>query len=187
MGLWAVVPVKDAAAAKTRLSPAFSPEQRRRLQRAMLAHVLGELGRCAAIERVVTVGPGRDWPELGEGVNQTLSLARARVAGACLVLNADLPLLAAAEVEAAIRAMEERGPLLFASWDGEGTNGFALPAGVPLLCSYGPGSLVRHVALYRGIGVTAHPYRSPGLAADVDTPEDLARSRELAGTRGTRP
>lgn len=172
MGVWAVVPVKDPATAKTRLAAALTTEQRRALQQAMLAHVLAELGRCAGIERVVTVGPGRDWPELGDGVNQTLSRARERIAGPALVVNGDLPFLRAAEVEGALAA---GGPLLFASWDGEGTNGFLLPAGVPLLCSYGPASLGRHIELYRRIGVTATPYTAPGLAADVDTPADLAR------------
>jgi 2-phospho-L-lactate guanylyltransferase len=178
VGVWAVVPVKAADAAKTRLSGALSLAQRQALQRAMLAHVLGELGRCGAVERVVTVGPGRDWPELGDGVNETLRLARQRVPGAALVVNADLPLLRAEEVERAVRegiAADPAQPLLFASWDGEGTNGFLLPPGVPLLCSYGPGSLARHVEIYRRLGVTARPYHSPGLAADVDTPADLAR------------
>ena len=49
MSWTAVVPVKTAAARKTRLAPLLAPEARMRLAERMLAHVLGTLAETPAI------------------------------------------------------------------------------------------------------------------------------------------
>jgi hypothetical protein len=58
-GVWAVVPVKELAVAKQRLSPCLSPEERRALAKVMLEDVLDAVSavRQLAGMLVVTVDP----------------------------------------------------------------------------------------------------------------------------------
>lgn len=60
---------------------------------------------------------------------------------------------------------------------GEGTNVLALPTALDFEFSYGPGSFERHVQTSRSHGIEPHIVLDPGLAWDVDTPDDLDLSR----------
>ena len=53
--VWALVPVKDPARAKTRLAPVLSADQRAALQRAMLADVLAALGRARTLAGIAVI------------------------------------------------------------------------------------------------------------------------------------
>ncbi len=133
---------------------------------------------------------GEDVPLAGEtplderamvetGLNRVLAdaLAWADEQGfhAALVLPADLPWLTSEDIEA-LWARSERNsrPHVLISPDrsGKGTNALLLrPPGL-ISPSFGRESFGRHVALAKRAGFPVLYYTSPGIAYDVDEPED---------------
>ena len=193
MTLFAVVPVKDLAGTKSRLTPVLSPAGRAGLTVYMMKNVLSAL-RGAGVENVCVVSPDHTVLEMAEeagaapllqesqGLNRALKEARewaiAEGATSLLVFPADLPLLRAPDVEEVLEAAEEiEGPLVLISPDatGSGTNSLLLrPPGVlPFL--FGPDSFEAHLNAARDRGISARVCEQPRLAFDLDTTEDLAR------------
>src|SRR5579871_6872770 len=72
MSVWALVPAKSFARAKSRLSPILDAQARRDLARSMLEHVLSVLAECPEIAGVMVVTDG----------DEVADLARARGGGA---------------------------------------------------------------------------------------------------------
>lgn len=183
--LRALVPVKRREAAKLRLAPRLAPAERLALSRAMLDAVAGALAGSAAVREVVFVSAERDTiparhrvlADPGGGLNVALESARALVAaeGAdeILVLPADLPLVAAADVDAFIAGARAAGLAIAGDAAGTGTNALLLPARAPFRFRFGPDSLAAHQAEARRAGFAAAVVERPGLGFDVDTPEDL--------------
>ena len=86
-------------------------------------------------------------------------------------VSADLPLVRAEEVAELLEATPARGIAIARALDG-GTNAVSMqPPGLVRTRFGEPGSAARHAAL----GVEHVVLDLPGLAFDVDTPEDLAR------------
>ena len=70
---------------------------------------------------------------------------------------------------------------------GTGTNALVLSPPDAIEPSFGPDSLERHVAAAEAAGVPHRVEEVPGLALDVDTPDDLAAlGAELELSRGAR-
>ena len=162
---------------KSRLASALSPEERAELMCSLLEHVVGEI-REAGIERVtvVTAEPleGYEvWPDRGLAWNDALAAAIGEVVTAPLVaiVSADLPSLRAEEVEELLLATPGRGIAIARALDG-GTNAVAMrPPGL-VVTRFG---VTASAAVHAGLGVDHVVLDLPGLAFDVDTPEDLAR------------
>ena len=92
------------------------------------------------------------------------------------IVSADLPSLRADEVEELLSATPERGIAIARALDG-GTNAVAIrPPGLVRTHFGEPGS----AAVHAGLGVDHVVLDLPGLAFDVDTPEDLARMQAAA-------
>ena len=87
-----------------------------------------------------------------------------------LIIHADLLLLRAGEVNELLAAAATHGVALATDRAGEGSNALAIPDGRVFDFRFGPASRNLHAAQTPGLGMLA----SPGLAADIDTPEDLA-------------
>jgi 2-phospho-L-lactate/phosphoenolpyruvate guanylyltransferase len=164
---------------KSRLADALPLEERVRLMRGLLTGVVSA-ARDAGVERV-TVVTGLQlkeyevWDDRGLAWNDALAAAMAEVVTAPLVavISADLPLLRAEEVEELLAATPERGIAIARALDG-GTNAVAMrPPGLVRTRFGEPGSAAVHAAL----GVPHVVVDLPGLAFDVDTPEDLAAWR----------
>jgi 2-phospho-L-lactate/phosphoenolpyruvate guanylyltransferase len=162
---------------KSRLADALPLEERVRLMRGLLAGVVSAAHE-AGVERV-TVVTGLPlkryevWDDRGLAWNDALSTAMAEVVTAPLVavISADLPLIRADDVEELLAATPERGIAIARALDG-GTNGVAMmPPGVVRTHFGEPGSAAVHASL----GVPHVVVDLPGLAFDVDTPDDLAR------------
>lgn len=132
-------------------------------------------------------GGGRD-----DGLNRALDEARrhlvANGAGAMLVVLGDLPLLSAADVGAMLALADEDGDegmassatvVLAPDRRESGTNALLLRPLTGLPFAFGAGSLARHRAAARGLRLRL--YRAPGTALDLDTPDDLAALRAVAG------
>ena len=185
----AVVPLRAPGDGKTRLAPALDRDARAALAGAMLADVVAAL-RGADVHVVVAAGgpsaaaaasalrtdvimdpPGTASLDLAiEHVRRQLEPLAALV-----VVQADLPLLRPADVEAVLAA---ESAVVVAPTDDGGTSALLRrPAGV-VPTAYGRDSARRHRRLALDAGITPHVVRRPGLALDVDVHEDL---RALAG------
>jgi 2-phospho-L-lactate guanylyltransferase len=198
--VWALVPAKSFARAKSRLAGLLGAQERESLARAMLEHVLAVLSSSAGIAGVMVVTDGDDVAELARArgavavrdavatwgspanaplgviVDAALAELSARGAGAALVLMSDLPELTPADVQQLVERMAELDVVAAPDLRGEGTNALGLSPPDRLRTSFGTrDSFARHLRAAEGAGLRVGVHRSEGLAFDVDEPEDLAR------------
>ncbi|HZO62388.1 MAG TPA: 2-phospho-L-lactate guanylyltransferase [Gaiellaceae bacterium] len=167
---------------KSRLAGELPIEERVRLMRRLLAGVVDAV-REAGVGRVTVVTglslKGYEvWHDRGLPWNDALAAAIDEIVTAPLVavVSADLPALRAEEVEELLAATPERGIAIARALDG-GTNAVAMrPPGLVRTHFGEPGS----AAVHAGLGVDHAIVDLPGLAFDVDTPEDLARMQAAA-------
>ena len=189
-----IVPHRGLAAAKTRLAPVLDHDERIALARTLLvrvlevAHEAGDdvvvISPAAELEPIVVEAGARLAVQRGMGLNAGLDQAReaAEADGMerLVVLHGDLPNLAVDDVAALMEAAAD-GPAVVIAPDrlGTGTNGLALsPPGI-IGFRFGAGSFAAHRAEALTAGVDPAVVVRPGLAFDLDTPEDLARWLEL--------
>ncbi len=172
-----LVPLK-AMDPKSRLAGELDLEQRGELMSSLLAHVVGVV-REAGVGRVTVVCKERldgydVWQDGGRPWNDAIADAMARVRSPlAAVISADLPLLRADEVEELLEVTPKRGIAIGRAHDG-GTNAVAMrPPGLVMTHFGDPQSAGVHASL----GVPHVLVDLPGLAFDVDTPDDLARMR----------
>lgn len=204
MNLWAVVPAKPLAQAKSRLAAVLAPAEREQLAHALLCHTLDVLASLTSpVDRVASgLTPGlagilvvsADWqvcelaaargvawlpelapPELNRALEQGTVAAQARGAQGVLVVPGDLPHLTAAAV-AELLAVAGEPPVMVIAPDRreEGTNALLVAPPGLIPFGFGPGSFQRHVAAARVAGGRTVIWRHPAWAYDVDWPEDLA-------------
>ena len=182
-----LVPVKRLDEAKSRLAEALDADGRADLVRELLAHVLSVL-RDADVGPVTVVSSE---PLELDGVprfddrnapwNEALSDAMAEVVSepVVVIVAADLPLVTAEDVRALVSATPECGLAIARARDG-GTNAVSMrPPGVVTTRFGEPGSAEVHEHAAWSAGGDAYVLDVPGLAFDVDTPEDLAEWRGL--------
>jgi len=184
-----IVPHRGLDASKSRLSPVLSPDERGDLA----AHLLRRVLRIArqAVPDVMVISPSADLGELVEadgarllvqrgmglnaGLDQAREAAMAEGVQTLVVLHGDLPELDVPDVQALIAAVPPEGGVAIApDRGGSGTNGLALCplSAIPFL--FGIDSFSAHRAAARSAGVLLAVVRRPGLAFDLDTPDDLS-------------
>jgi 2-phospho-L-lactate guanylyltransferase len=189
--IWAVVPVKDTGAAKTRLAAAVPAELRQGLALAMLEDVLAALVEAPGLAGVllVTIDPAaRDLAArygarcitdgARDGHTGAVTAAARRLTadghGAMLTLPGDIPLVTAAEIERLIAAHRPAPSFTIApSHDKMGSNAILMspPDAVPL--RFGDDSFFPHLAAAEKHGIAPSVVRLPGIALDIDNPADL--------------
>jgi 2-phospho-L-lactate/phosphoenolpyruvate guanylyltransferase len=180
-----LVPVKRLNGAKTRLAAVLSPGERADLMLGLLDGVAAAV-RGAGVERITLVtseqisvdGVAR-FDDRSLPWNDALAAAmrEAVIEELVAVVSADLPLLCAEEVRALLAATPARGIAIARARDG-GTNAVAMrPPGTVATCFGEPQSAALHERLAQAAGVEAVVIDLPGLAFDIDTPEDLAELR----------
>ena len=189
-----IVPHRGLAAAKTRLAPVLDHDERIALARTLLVRVL-DVARQAG-DDVVVISPASELAPIvteagarlavqrGMGLNAGLDEAReaAEADGVdrLVVLHGDLPNLATDDVQAlVVAAAGEPSVAIAPDRLGTGTNGLALRPLDVIGFRFGAGSFAAHRAEAQQAGVEAAIVARPGLAFDLDTPEDLARWLEL--------
>lgn len=183
-----LVPVKRLDGAKSRLASALSAEERAALVREMLGHVLA-VARRADVGPVTVVssepldldGVPR-FDDRGLPWNEALTAAMREVVvePIAAIVSADLPLLAAEEVRALAEATPARGIAIGRAVDG-GTNAVSMRPPAALVTCFGePQSARRHADSARALGLRCVLLDLPGLAFDIDRPEDLERLRTAA-------
>ncbi len=180
-----LVPLKALDAAKRRLAPALAPVERRLLAIAMFEDVVAALAGTAGLARPLVVSPDREvWRradalgcrvvEEGEpgadGLNASLARAAADAAQGhgLLVVAADLPLATPAGLAKVVAAAGRAPVVVVPSHDGDGSNLLAWRDRAAFRPAFGPGSAARHLAEPGAVRLD-----EPGLALDVDTPDDL--------------
>lgn len=196
MSIRIIVPHRGLEAAKTRLAPSLSPDERMFLASQLLQRVL-KVAR-EVTDDVVVISPSRPLLEIvepsgarlvvqrGMGLNSGLDQVRFDAlvddVTTLVVLHGDLPNLHAADVEtllAALPADGSPGVAIAPDRSGTGTNGLVLrPPGV-IRFRFGAGSFANHIEEVERAGVPLVAVNRAGLAFDLDTPEDLARWLEF--------
>lgn len=180
----AIVPLKQGAAAKSRLAGVLDAGERRDLAERMARHVLAVLSAMPELTHLELLSPeplagwnGAWRADRGEGLNPALEVWRTQHAGEnLLVIHADLPHLASADVAALLVAAEAAGAALATDRAGLGTNALAVTAGTTLAYRFGPDSRRLHAGQRPDLAVLSRP----GLAFDVDTATDVALLDEAA-------
>ncbi len=185
-----LVPVKNLSAAKQRLAALLDQPARTELAQAMLHDVVAalaawprrpacalvtsdpfaiELAREHAFEVILdAANPG----ETG-AIEMATRLCVSRGIDSTLVLPADIPLIKASELELILARAPNEGSVLAPAADGRGTNAaFRRPANLfPL--RFGNDSFKPHLAAAQATGKPCVVLKLPGIAVDVDNPEDL--------------
>jgi 2-phospho-L-lactate guanylyltransferase len=192
MGVWAVVPVKELDRAKERLAPVLAPERRQALMLAMLEDVLAALAATPGLGglAVVTVDAaarrlaaryGARIIEIGarDGHSGAVAAAaRLLTAEGCpgiLTVPGDIPLVTPADIAQLLAAHRPAPAFTIApSRDEHGSNAIICspPGAVPL--RFGEDSFFPHLRAAEACGIRPTVLRLPGIALDIDTPEDLA-------------
>lgn len=195
-----LVPVKNLKNAKQRLAAVLDPEARQELAQAMCADVLETL---AGWQRrpdvlVVTGDPfvsdlaGRlgfevatDDTNPGEtgAIEMATALCRQRGVSHTLVIPADIPLIESRELDQIVDSAPPSGAVLVPDAAGRGTNAaLRTPADLfPL--RFGNDSFLPHLGAAKATGMPCVVLELPGIALDVDRPEDLQALATAEGER----
>ncbi len=191
MTIWAIVPVKPLRRGKSRLAGMLTEDQRTRLNRYLLEHVLTTLKEIPEIEHTLVVSRdpaalaltremgGRTVledgaPQFNTAIMRATIVAQAQGAHAVLVLPADLPLIRPTDVKVLLKR-GKKPPVVVIAPDRrqDGTNGlFVNPAGL-IEYGYGPDSFQRHSERATEAGARLEVVHSKILGLDLDLPEDL--------------
>jgi 2-phospho-L-lactate guanylyltransferase len=191
MTIWAIVPVKPLRRGKSRLAGMLSEDQRTRLNRYLLEHILTTLNEIPEIERTLVVSRdpaalaltremgGRTVledgaPQFNTAIKRATIVAKAQGAHAVLILPADLPLIKSADIRKLLMRGKKQ-PVIVIAPDRrqDGTNGlFVNPAGL-IEYGYGPGSFKCHIGRAIEAGAKLVVIESRNIALDLDLPEDL--------------
>ena len=200
MRIVALVPVKDLAHAKSRLTPPYTRDERAAFVRDTLAHVLWAITASGVVARTLVVSPDATvWeqavalgatpvPDTAGELNRALDLARAAAladgADAVLVVHADLPRLLPTEIAAMVAILPTLLPAAVLAPDhtGTGTNALLLAPPDALPFRFGTGSFAQHRAEAEARALPYVTYYAVGIAGDVDTPDDM-----VVAVSGRRP
>lgn len=200
--MWAVVPLKNIRQAKQRLAPQLTQSERSDLMLAMITDVLVALTHTRGLAGILLVSRAPEAQELArihgcelyaeaEGADLSESVQAAggylvanRDAQGTLIVPGDVPLITPADI-ASILDEHERLTLVPDS-EGDGTN--CIVSSPPNLIRYrfDGHSFKPHTEAAYGIGITPRIVRNDAFGIDVDTPRDLLRILERAGTSHTR-
>ncbi len=188
-GIYALLPLKPASLAKSRLAALLDDAERATLAALMARDVLGALRAALGINGIVILASDeasaalarefgcsrwQDPPGAGLRASVQAGLDRLAAEGArgALVVPADLPALTGPDVDALLTAHRGGLSLVRATSDG-GTNALLLtpPDAVP--CQFGPDSARRHLEAAAARGVHAASHAVAGFARDLDTVDDV--------------
>jgi 2-phospho-L-lactate guanylyltransferase len=185
-----LVPVKNLSAAKQRLAAVLDQPARTDLAQTMLHDVVATLAAwprrpaCALVTSdsfAIELAREYDFEIIADPANpgetgaieMATNICVARGIDNTLVIPADIPLIQASELEEILKHAPKEGSVLAPAADGRGTNAaFRRPANLfPL--RFGNDSFKPHLAAAQATGKPCIVLQLPGIAVDVDNPEDL--------------
>jgi 2-phospho-L-lactate guanylyltransferase len=199
-----LVPIKNTSTAKQRLSEILDQPSRTKLAQAMLHDVLTALhdwknrpsvgivtgdpyASALALEYGFEIIPDPENPGETGAIEIATRICVERGEDSTLVIPADIPLIQGWELEEILNVAPREGSVLVPAGDGRGTNAaFRRPADLfPL--RFGNDSFKPHHAAAQATGKRCVVLNLPGIAVDVDNPEDLHQLASLPGeTRAQR-
>jgi len=203
-GVIAIVPVKRFAAAKSRLAPLLSPEERAALSAAMLGDVLAAISAAPGVTAavVVTAEPlaaaiaalhGAEVIDDGEGddLNHAILLGATavgrRAAEGMLVVPSDVPQVTSRVLGQAARHLRGgRAAVLAPAKADGGTNLLGLSPPGMIAPAFGPGSFARHRCALLAAGVAPLIVADDDIGCDIDRPDDLAAFSSATSETRTR-
>jgi 2-phospho-L-lactate guanylyltransferase len=185
-----LVPVKNSSAAKQRLAAVLDQPERTELAQTMLHDVVATLAAwtrrpaCALVTCdpfAIELARQYDFEIIADPANPgetgaieiATSICVARGVDRTLVIPADIPLIQPSELDEILQRAPDEGSVLAPAADGRGTNAaFRRPANLfPL--RFGNDSFKPHLAAAKATGKPCIVLQLPGIAIDVDNPEDL--------------
>ena len=203
---WTIVPVKDTRFSKQRTSARLSAEQRQGLALTMLEDVLEALVPTQDMSRIVLVTVDPTAIELAAkygaatmddgahdghtgAVTAAAEVLGSRGASGFLTVPGDIPLIEAEEVRRILQTHFDSPKPAFTiapSHDEMGSNAIACSpvSAVPL--RFGDDSYVPHLAAARASGIEPRIVSCPGIAQDIDSPDDIDRVMTLPAIKRTR-
>lgn len=195
--VWAVVPLRGLASAKTRLGPALDAAERLTLVTTMAARTLTATRDATRLAGTVLVtlddaaarlatGFGarplvQHLPGLNAAIREGVALAVARGATATLILPIDLAVVSAAALDAVVAAADDAPGdrsvvVLVPDRHGTGTNVLLVAPAGSVDPAFGSDSRTAHARAAADAGATLLEVGGP-LTLDVDTPADLAAAK----------
>ena len=186
----AVLPFRSVADSKRRMESALSEQERMELSARLLVRTLGALRSARSIERTILVSPDPLARELarasgavaiddrGVPLNEAILLgiqhARSDGATTALIIPVDLAHVSGGALDELVHAWRasRAASALLPALDG-GTAALITPLPTSMGLHYGEGSAALHLRELTATTSSVHQLASP-LAADLDTPEDLA-------------
>ncbi|UCH49550.1 MAG: 2-phospho-L-lactate guanylyltransferase [Betaproteobacteria bacterium] len=190
MSDWLVVPVKSLRGGKTRLAHALAPAHRRALMDQLLVHIVTQATPYPGLDKTVIVsGCGetraraielgvRAIAETRYGLNAAIRQGQLALrqwgASKMLVVPCDLPMLDSEDLRQLSQLCKPDLIAIAPDRRGVGTNGLCLDPHLEFVFQFGPDSYRGHIASALRLGLEHDTAHCPGLAFDVDTPEDLA-------------
>jgi 2-phospho-L-lactate guanylyltransferase len=191
-----LIPVKNLSTAKQRLASMLDQAARTELAQAMLLDVLHAVANCSAKKvAIVTTDPHAtrlaqefNFETIADNnVSETAAIefatqvCESRGIESTLVIPGDIPLIKPQELNQILQAFPEEGSVLVPAADRRGTNAaFRRPAGLfPL--RFGNDSFKPHLEAARATLKPCLVLSLPGIALDIDNPEDLRQLLETPG------
>ena len=189
MAIWAAVPVKEFAGAKQRLARLLTTEQRQALAAAMLEDVLAALVAAPLGGIMVnTVDPLATNLARRYGARVVTNGARDGHTGAVtamarmlaaegydmLTVPGDIPRVTAVEIAAVIEAARPAPSVtIVPAHDERGSNAVLCSPPLIMPLRFGDDSFLPHLASARTLGIEPTIIKLPGIALDIDQPEDV--------------
>ena len=197
-----LVPIKNTSSAKQRLASVLDQSSRTELAQAMLWDVLTALHKWRAqsehgAQGAIVTGdpyaievareykfeiiPDAENPGETGAIEMATQICVERGAASTLVIPADIPLIQPWELDEIVKHAPAKGSVLVPAGDGRGTNAaLRRPANLfPL--RFGNDSFKPHNAAAKATGKPCVILNLPGIAVDVDNPEDLQQLNALPG------
>lgn len=195
--MWALVPVKEPAQSKQRISGVLAPVEREGLVVAMLRDVLTAIRGADLFDGILVVSRAPQIAVLARefdtavfaesaGSDHSRAVTEANRylvsqfgAQSSLAISGDVPRVTPCDIRQVIAA--RRSVTLVPNDGGEGTNAIlnTPPNAIPF--QFGGRSLERHVASSKAAGLSLSVVRNANIALDMDEPQDLVRAvRELS-------
>ena len=197
-GVWAIMPVKRFAKAKSRLAAVLGCRERHELARNMFEDVLEALLRCQNVlaGTIVVTADGQAatigrrcgatvvFEEDDHGINAAVRLAvdvlDASTDAGVVVVPSDVPQLSPRAIAAAVESISSPSTLAIAAAcrDG-GTNLLACRPAAAIPLHFGRSSFMRHTRAAQHAGLAVRRLYMPELLLDIDRPDDLCAFQAL--------